>query len=129
MSQLDRLRNLNLPQYNNHWGEHDPIEGGSFSFSGECKRVDKVLDNYYNPLLDTEIREIMHEIAIERAAGVLKPFKEGEAVGVLPRLVRAPKRKESWYTQQRNERKERERDAMLRHRRRNNRTMRSMLED
>ncbi len=55
---------------------------------GTRDREDEILLEYACPLLDTAVREINRETQVLRLLGKLKPFREGEPIGVLPRRVK-----------------------------------------
>lgn len=83
---------------------------------------------YLEPGLDMTVREIMHEIEEDRYHRKLKPFVEGEPIGVLPRLVRKPRLTEAQFRKERNKRLDRQQEEMLTLRAKNNRTMKEVLE-
>jgi hypothetical protein len=80
------------------------------------------MQRYEQPLLDPLVREIEQEVEQMREAGTLRPFVEGEPIGVIPRLV-APRPRP---VVDKSRRMEEKRAEMLALRRRNDAVMRSL---
>lgn len=83
--------------------------------------------DFERPDLEPLVREIMLEIAEERMAGKLRPFVEGEPIGVLPRLVRKRALTDTEVCKARNRRMEDHRREMLALRKSNDEDMRRLL--
>lgn len=86
---------------------------------------DKTVLGLENPELDPIVREIEREVAADRLAGRLKPFIEGEPIGVLPRRVRVKSVRRYWNDH--DTRMEEKRAEMLALRARNDATIESLL--
>jgi hypothetical protein len=55
---------------------------------GEDDKEHRDLLKLLRPAFETTLREVCQEVAAMRIAGTLRPFTEGEPIGVLPRRVR-----------------------------------------
>jgi hypothetical protein len=133
MTHLNRLKSLPIGHRataaSNIVGDEIGLGVQGMTYSGEdLNEGDNALDNWYNPLLDNTVRQIAQEVAQMRIAGTLTPFIEGQPIGVLPRRIRVRPLTDVQIRKEYNKRKEEERDAMLALRKRNNTTMKSILE-
>lgn len=77
--------------------------------------------------LDEVVRDIMHEIAEERAHGKVRPFAEGEPIGIIPRRVDRADVTDADVAEYRARHQEWERGEMLALRRANDRLMGDLL--
>lgn len=86
-------------------------------------------ENHLNPLFEMEVREVAEEVEQMRLAKVLRPFVEGEMIGVLPRRVRKKPLTEKQRRTNHARRMEMQRDEMLLLRSRNNNLMEELVNE
>lgn len=79
------------------------------------------------PPFEALVREVEQEVEAMRHNGLLRPFKEGERIGVLPRRVRSRKLTAKEHEREHNERMQRRQHAMLAQRAKNDEIIASLL--
>jgi hypothetical protein len=93
----------------------------------ELNRRDRDTEDYLSPEFDTTVKEVTREVEQMRAAGKLRPFIEGEAVGVCPPRVRRVKVTRHTVSQEHNRRMEEKRAEMLKLRAKNDKALKEAL--